>query len=595
MKPIKLLPEDVRCLIGAGEVVERPRSVVKELVENALDAEATRIELTLSKGGLSRIQVRDNGWGMDADDLRLCWQRHATSKIETAQDLKAISSFGFRGEALAAIAAVSRLTITSRKVGEITGHRLAICGGQMEDLQEAGTPTGTLVTVEDLFFNTPVRRKTLASATTELRHVLRIVEYFAYVYPGCGFRLTNDSREVFHSLPGQGETYALASLFGDKADGRVAPVTAARDGFSLQGHVTVSAVRFPDRRHMHFFVNARPVRSPLLTKAVESAFCDLLPKGTYPGCLLKLRLPNQEVDPNIHPRKEEVKIIPSQEVFQFVRRALIQAMAARPSPPIQSGVLAGGGCRGSWHDSAPKSAAAWRPAQIAPPEQGLAPASVREEASPYAAQPPLAPSARYRVVGQLHALFLLVEDDAGLLIVDQHALHERVLLERWRKRRSSPAAALPLLHPIILRPSKTLGLFLKAQRDVLRQVGFDVEPLAKGEFIVRTLPELKGSLSPEGLTTFLEEISESPDAPDPRRLEEEAIKRLACRQAVRGGDLLSREEMEALVAEMDDLMQITPSIFACAHGRPTVHRMSRQDLCRLFERPVKGREVASKR
>lgn len=568
---IRRLPEEVASAIAAGEVIERPASVVKELLENALDAGARSVQITTRRGGRALIEVADDGEGIAPDELALAVLRHATSKVATAQDLFAIQTLGFRGEALYSIAAVARLEIVSRTAGRELGARLAVEGGRAAPLEAVGAPPGTLVRVRDLFYNLPARQKFLKSETTERRRIEALAGRYALAFPEVRLRLEQDGRMGFHS-PGNGDRReVLAGLYGVQVARQM--ITLAPEDLApirVSGFLSPPTVHRSNRREITLFINHRWVQDPGLSAAVLQAYQGLLMVGRYPMAVLFVDLAPEEVDVNVHPAKAEVRFREPDRVFAAVQRAVRAALLGQaPAPALQLNWRWGGEAPAG----APRPSPDWALAHAgagaepgdAPPQPGL----------PHAGLPLL------RAVGQIGSSYLVAEGPDGLYLVDQHAAHERVLFEAlMRARETGPLDSQALLEPAAVHLPPWQAQALESQRAALNGLGFEVEPFGGGSFRVRAVPALLAALDPEAALRCVVEDFEEDEAPLEAELERRLAARVCKRAAVRSGQLLSLAEQERLLRDLEACR----SPRTCPHGRPTMIHLSVEALERQFGR-----------
>ena len=529
MGKVRILPPALASKIAAGEVVERPASVVKELVENSLDAGASRIRIELYDGGKLSVRVSDDGEGMSPEDVQLAIRHHATSKISTEEDLERILTLGFRGEALPSIASVSRMGIITRANGH-PAVRLEVEGGRVLDMREVGAPRGTVVEVRDLFFNLPARRKFLKSTVTEFGHCLEAVVRLALPRPEVSFVVHHQGKERM-VLPPSSEEERILKAFGEELQDHLLRVGEERGELELSGWITSPGYFRGNARGIYLYVNGRYVRDRMLLQLLGELYADLIPRGAYPLAVLKLKLPPEQVDVNVHPTKIEVRFRAPEEVYQFVKDAL-------------RGVL---GKKG------------FRPAM---PQAGVSPSWLFKVESPL------------RVVGQAGS-WIVAEEGGDLLIFDQHALHERILYEELK---ASEVPTQRLILPQVVELSQQEVQDLMEARDALRIMGFDYEPFGPRSLLVKAIPS---SLRPHEIKEFLQELSgEFPRNPSGRV--EEALKLLACRGAVKAGESLSEQEMTELLRRWEALSRPQN----CPHGRPLLLRLSQQELLRRFKRQV---------
>ena len=558
---IHLLSQIVADRIAAGEVVERPASVVKELVENALDAGATDVAVDVEGAGSALIRVADNGSGIHPDDLRLAVQRFATSKITGADDLMVVQTLGFRGEALPSIAAVSHLEVTTAPRGGAGGRRIRVNGGTVEAETSVGAPPGTVVTVRHLFFNTPARRKFLKSSAREFSLIVDVLQRLALAHPLVALRLTHEGDEVAHYAAGMPSDRA-ASVLGERVLAQALPVGQTADGLTTTGWLGRPELARGTRRQQYLYVNRRPISSRMLSAAVEQAFAQIVPAGRHPVYVLFIDLPAQAVDVNVHPRKLEVRFDDDHRVFTAVSRAvretlrdarLLRPVAAPSSAvPVLSGVLP--------LESVPATVTQVREADLA--TSGRLPAM--------------------RLLGQLHRTYLLAQGEAGLIVIDQHAAHERVLYERILAARRRGAAASQTLiqpEPLALGPGES-GL-VEHHADVLRVLGFDLEPFGDRTVLLRGVPAVAAAGSAEHLLRdLLAQAGEEVRLGAADSLLERLTITTACRSAVRAGDPLSTEQMVHLLRDLGT----AEDPFTCFHGRPTMVVLPLEQVERWFLR-----------
>lgn len=595
MNKIIRLPETVAAKIAAGEVIERPAAVVKELVENALDAGAGRIDIVLEDGGRRLVRVADDGEGMTPEDARLSLERHATSKIRALADLMAIETYGFRGEALASIAAVSNLTLVTRRREALAGMRLEVEGGRIIAESPVGAPPGTTVTVRDLFFNVPARRQFLRSPSAETAQATDVVARFALAQPEVAFSLTVDGRLTLSGRRDADLVERLAALLGPDAPPLV-PVSRAEGGLSVLGHVSPPGVSRAGAGSLYLFVNGRPVRDRALLHAVLQGSRHAHEAGRYPIGALFLTVPPPLVDVNVHPAKAEVRFREPAAVHGLVSRAIESALVAAgalPVEPFEPGTWPTG--RLQRRVDGVKDALASYLRRIETP--GREPASspsapmALERELPWRPPPPpadgeAAPRLRYaalRYLGQLRASYLLCEGDDGLVIIDQHAAHERLRFERLRQARAGrEPAALRLLMPraVTLRPDRAA---LVAERaGWLAGLGLEVEPFGPaGTLLVKAVPAPLAGLDPapilEEVATDLEGVA--PAAPIEAALDH-LLATLACHGAVTFRQVLDAAEAQTLLTDLDRF-GVTG---ACPHGRPVSRLIGFNELERLFQR-----------
>lgn len=594
---IRLLSEEVAARIAAGEVVERPASVVKELVENSLDAGATRVTVETRGGGRDLIRVRDNGAGIPGAEVELAFRRHATSKLETANDLEHIATLGFRGEALASIASVSRVTCTTRHTDADVGTRLRLEGGAIVSRTATGWPHGTEMHIEDLFYNVPARRKFLRSERTERNHIDAFLTRYAIAYPAVAFELAHDGRSIL-STSGNGAAHeALLNVYGMDLGAnllRIPPALTEDQPVCVEGFVGPTTVHRANRGYITLFINGRWIEDLRLTYAIIQAYHTLLPVKRYPVAFVQITLPTEEVDVNVHPAKTEVRFRDADHIFRIVQRA-VRATVVDEAPVTatwQAPATEQNGDTTTLESTTRARLASLTPAarQIAFPQHDDAPATTTSTpiiGTPATSSEPatFAPSARpalppLRIIGQASTMVIIAEGPDGIYLIDQHAAHERVLYERmiadWTK---GTVAVQPLLEPETISLPIAEAAQIEEMLPALLALGMEVEAFGPGTFLVRSLPALLAHLSAADL---LADVATSTDERSPIRveLEEMIVRRICKRAAVKAGQVLSREEMERLVKDLEG----TANPRTCPHGRPTIVQISVEQLVRQFGR-----------
>ncbi|OGO47064.1 MAG: hypothetical protein A2Z30_06645 [Chloroflexi bacterium RBG_16_64_43] len=579
--PIRLLPPELTAKIAAGEVVERPASVVKELLENGLDAGARSIAIEIEAAGTRRIRVTDDGRGIPSAEIALALERHATSKLAQAEDLEHITTLGFRGEALASIASVARVTLASRSADEAQGAQVHVEGGSVGTVQPIGAPPGTTVTVDDLFFAVPARLKFLKSELTERRQIELVVSRYALAYPQVRFALDVGGRPVLRSSGSGDRREAMASVFGlDEARTMLElhPPPAAGE-ISVTGFASPPSLTRSNRKEIILFVNGRWIQDAALTAAVVQAYHTLLMVGRYPMAAVFISLPAEEVDVNVHPAKSEVRFRSADRVFSAVQRTLRGTL-------MHSGAgvaAAASDWRGpGWvAHSEPSAAIAW-PDRSSPP---AAPASSSEAPPALASLPASAalPNVHLpllRVIGQVGTTYIVAEGPDGLYLIDQHAAHERVLFEQFLRERDENRVSQPMLTPVVFEVPAALAGLLQADLETLRRLGFDIQPFGGSSFQVRAVPHLVQGADPvQAVRSVVEEFEED-ETPLAREKERRLIARICKRVAVKGGQALNFSEQEDLVSRLE----ACESPRTCPHGRPTMIHLSVDLLERQFGR-----------
>ena len=583
MAPIRILPETTVNRIAAGEVIERPAAAVKELVENALDAGATRISVALEGGGIDRIEVVDDGHGMTEGDLALAVQRHATSKLSADDDLTRISTLGFRGEALPSIGAAARLEITSRPPGASHASTIRVEGGRIGEPTPASGAFGTRVVVRDLFFATPARRKFLKHPRTEADHAEAAVRRLALAVPGTAFRLETDGRTVF-DLPLQDRATRAAALLGPGAAAALLPVDEERGNLQLTGFICSPAVTRASAAAQALTVNGRPVADPVLKTAVRVAYRTMIEAGRHPVVALYLDLPEQELDVNVHPAKAELRFRDPGAVRSLVIGALGRVLAAGAGTVTQDAALPLRRPMQLFQSRPPGHGITALPRSNRP---GIVEAPLGYDTPPAARTlPPAEPQPDHPLgapIAQVLDTYLIaVAADGSLVLVDQHAAHERLTHEAIRNQMldggvQSQALLLPAV--VDLAPGDAARLLSRV--DQLARLGLELEPFGPGAVLVRALPAALGAPEPAPLLRDLvDELAEMEETTALDVRLDAVIARMACHGSIRAGRRLAPAEMDALLRQME----ATPRAATCSHGRPTFLKLNKSEIERLFGR-----------
>ena len=593
MSRIHRLPPALANQIAAGEVIERPASVVKELVENAVDAGATRVGITIEFGGKRVIAVEDDGIGMDREDAELAVERHATSKIRDAGDLAAIRTLGFRGEALPSIASVSRFRLRTRARGALAGTEVRVDGGRATETRDVGAPEGTLVEVGDLFFNLPARRKFLKADTAESAQVSRLVTQLALGYPDVGFVLRSNDRVLLEAPPARSAGERFFQIYGDRPD--LVPVAKDAAGIRVQGFVAALSDQGPARGPQHVFVNRRMVRDRTIAHAIQQAYSVATIKERSPEVHLFIELGADRVDVNVHPTKAEVRFLDQGLVHEILRRAVVDALGQTSAPELVLAPAAVG--------SGPAVPGALPLGFEAPswPGAGAAPAfsgdrtgiALPDSPSPqWNSDPRVASTAGREAVaalirpltpmGQFRNTFIIATDDEGIAIIDQHVAHERILFEQISERLTTRALeSQRILTPIVLEVSAGQHQTLLSHAAALTRMGFEIEDFGATSLRVLAVPAILDWVRSE---EALRAVANDLDGLSPGAGLTDALARLAatmaCHAAVKANDPLTREKMQYL---LDELRRTSHSS-VCPHGRPVVLRLTRREIERNFER-----------
>ena len=607
---IQVLSEQLASQIAAGEVVERPSSVVKELVENAIDAGATTINVDVREGGQQLIQVADNGAGIPPSELETAFLRHATSKLQSSDDLNRIHTLGFRGEALAAIAAVSKVTVVSRAEGETAGTRLELDSGHKKSRDTVGAPQGTVIAVENLFFNTPARLKFLKSITTEKRLIDEFITRYALAYPAIRFRLVHNNRVTFQTNGSGSLRDVLVAVFGPETARQLLALGDQRleteetgEVSNLQSPITVSgfvgppSLHWANRSQITLFVNGRWIKDNSLTYAVVQAYHTLLPTGRYPLGIIFITMPAAEVDVNVHPAKTEVRFRHASMIFGAVQKSVRQVLVA-DSPIRGVGAWTIGGSEPTspgWAGALDQSAFSRREDQGHREGQGHLdlnwpmPSEMGGTDNSDTHPTPAPPTANLggdklpimRIIGQVGASYIITEGPDGLFLIDQHAAHERILYEQFMAARQQNAVVSQgLVAGTAVHLSPSQATLLTENTEMLSQMGFQIEPFGPNAFMVRAVPAILAKLDPaRALQTIVDDL-ERGSKPLEGQIEAKIILRVCKTAAVKAGQTLSTTEMEAMVRQLE----ACDSPHTCPHGRPTLIHLSVAQLAKEFGR-----------
>ncbi len=600
MTQVRILPENLANRIAAGEVVERPASVVKELLENSIDAEASRIETVLADGGKKLIEVRDDGAGMSQEDVVLAVQRFATSKIAQDSDLNAIATLGFRGEALPSIGAVCQMKITTRRHDDVEGTALLMEGGEVTDLRAVGCPPGTTVQVANLFYNTPARRKFLATTATERGHCMDWVSRLALAHPEIAFQVTHNEA-VLLSTPGSGDLESvLAAVYGSNTVRQLVAVNLESDGLHIHGYISTPQVTRATRRHQLFFVNHRFVRSRMLSHALTEAYGMLLPQQKQPVAVIVIDMDPGRVDPNVHPTKIEVRFSNPGEMHNLVQQAVANALAeaglrslssTQAQPREGPGLPAGRLAPADFQQSGRVKRLRVNPFfdQVDEHEDGLdvhtTPATVARPAPAKTTTEEIDTERRQlNILGQVSATYLIVEYGDDLLLVDQHRAAERVIFDRLVAQPRRLTRQL-LAVPVTLEFGPEQMAAIEDHCELLAEMGFEVEPFGGSSYLLRSVPAQLTESSPGAVVeAILADLAAWQSSSKMADLREEVLASISCHAAVKAGQRLSDEEMRKLVVEL--LETETPAI--CPHGDPVIVSMPAAEINRKFHRDARS-------
>ena len=591
---IQILPESLVNKISAGEVIERPASVVKELLENSLDAGAKKIIIELEAGGKRLIRVIDDGIGMSEDDALLSLERHATSKIKTEKDLFAIQTLGFRGEALPSISAVSRLILRTREQGSELGVKIRAEAGVIKEVKKEAMPVGTSIEASNLFFNVPARKKFLKSTETELGHILETATRIALAYPEVGFELYHNHRLLFRTFP-QKEIYPrVFELLGEKIAGNLIPVSRkypelfSQGGLEISGLISPVELHFSTTRHLYFYINRRYVRDKILTHSLLESYRSRIPKNRYPAVILFLKMPASCLDVNVHPTKLEVRFNEPGKIYQAIKETIEEGLSSRlwqmgvpKEKPLQKEVeKALGEYFSRRKEPAPapsqlsfSGSSLKRPAQLQNlPANSSQPAQAGEKFS----------FLDLRVLGQFHSNYILLEGSEELIILDQHAVHERINFEKLKSQwQGQGISRQNLLFPQVVELNHQQYQVLEENFELIKNLGFELEQFGGTSILVKAIP---ASLKEPNLTLLIsdlvDELSELGKAQSLEDKTEAMLKVIACHSSVRAGQILNEAEIKSLLQEMEEIGYVA----SCPHGRPAIWRIGLPELEKKFSR-----------
>ncbi len=630
--PIQVLSEQLASQIAAGEVIERPASAVKELVENAIDAGASTINIDIREGGRKAIQIADDGHGIPAEEVQTAFRRHATSKLTSSEQLEAIATLGFRGEALAAISAVSQVTVVSRAEGETSGIRLQLDGGEVSGRDQVGAPQGTVISIENLFFNVPARLKFLKTVATEKRLIDEFVTKYAMAYPHIRFRLVHDGRISFQTTGSGSLRDVLVAVYGAEIARELLPIGAQaqaeqtdEDGQIIEQELTVPSpititgfaappsIHRANRNHITLFVNGRWIKDKNVTYAVVQAYHTLLPIGRYPLAVVFIDMPLNEVDVNVHPTKTEVRFTNAGQIFGKTQKAVRQTIIAdTPVRSIRPGHFESLTQPSGWEGKAnhafgrqgddPSWQQAMRhpnqPSQFDPNadqqgQMGLGLPRYTNDPQPIIGQPSGEATQMQnniagdklpimRVIGQVGSSYIITEGPEGMFLIDQHAAHERVQYENFmaaHARQEIPSQGLVAGAAVHLSPDQ--ATLLESHTSALGDLGFDIEPFGPNAYMIRSVPAVVAHQDPTRVVLDIIADLERGDNPMQQKVEDKIIRRVCKTASIKAGQTLSRQEMESLIQQLEQCQ----NPHTCPHGRPTLIFLSVSQLAREFGRP----------
>lgn len=607
MSEIALLSQETIDKIAAGEVIERPSSVVKELVENAIDAGATAITVEIKEGGISFIRITDNGCGIEQKEVPLAFLRHSTSKIRSAEDLLCVHSLGFRGEALSSIAAVSRVELITKTAAALTGTRYLIEGSKEISVEEIGAPEGTTFLVRDLFFNTPARRKFLKTAQTEGTYISDMLEKLALSHPDISFKYINNNQTRLHTSGNGNKKDLIYHIYGREIAASLLEVNYEGEFFSLSGYIGKPVINRGNRNYENYFINGRYIKSTILSKAIEDAYKSFLMQHQYPFTVLYFTFPGETLDVNVHPTKMELRFDHNQEIYKALCDEIYAVLSHKeliPEVPVEEKKSAAKPVH-IYKEPIPEPFEKRRINEIRQPQEPKT--YIREEVLPLKPLPPKkepqkeesqkqisledvspafmteAARKKYHIIGQLFQTYWLIEYEDKLYIIDQHAAHEKVLYERTMARlKEKDLTSQAISPPIVLSLDAKEEEMLDKYREEICRLGYEVEPFGGREYMISAVPDNLYHIDMKDLfIEMLDDFSDMSGKQTPELILEK-VASMSCKAAVKGNDKLSLAEINALI---DELLTLE-NPFNCPHGRPTIISMSKYEIEKKFKRIV---------
>jgi len=563
---IIILPEGTIRKIAAGEVVERPASVVKELVENSIDALSSRIEIEIQEGGKKFIRVSDNGTGMSREDAELCLERHSTSKIKSLEDIYNTGSLGFRGEALPSIASVSIFELTTKARGASEGTRIKVDGGKDKKVESFGCAEGTAVIVKRLFHNVPARKKYLRASSTEASHIIDLISKLTLAYPEISFRLIHDGKEIISS-PGLGEyDDSVASIYGSEVKQNLIKIKRDFDYLKITGYISKPNLTRIGRRDQSFFVNRRYVRNFLLSRSLEEAYRSLIPKDRSPIAIIFIEIDAKEIDVNVHPAKREIRFLKTNKVLDVVTYAVRSA-------------LGGKGVEAPLKSSVDYSDIEYVPQKKIREATEILVSELAEQVQEKTLEVDTEKEGKLNPLAQILNTYIVAQNASKLVLIDQHAAHERILFDKMKSKDFLRSQNLLIPETIELKPHELE--MLEGYLEVFSQFGFDIEPFGRDSFLIRAVPHIVSSSNPKELFLgIVSELLSFGKSSQIEKLKDKMRALLACHGAVKAGDPLSMEEAKKLLLQLEQ----TENPSTCPHGRPTMVEISKDELERMFKR-----------
>ena len=602
---IRVLSEELANQIAAGEVVERPASVVKELLENSIDAGATLIRIDIEGGGKKKIRIMDNGMGMLPEECRIAFSRHATSKISDFSDLETIHSLGFRGEALPSIASVAKVRCTSARSENQGGKLIVVEGGELIEEKDFACPQGTTIEVVQLFYVTPARSKFLKGDSTEFSHITQVVTQQALAYPSIQFQLTHNGREVIQTLPSDQIHYRIAELFGTELAKSLVQVKSSSGDYRLEGYVSNPVFTRSNRSTQYCFINGRFVRDKVILHATQQGYSHLLPKGQHPALFLYLNMDPKLLDVNVHPSKAEVRFAFQQDVHQFISRSIREALEENLQSPAEDlqPVYENIPIKTNYTKPIYREASSWvnKSEEVASFQQGDLSEALRDMTSSHGFHSKISSSpqqvmgfdkapvpvsnliySEFQPLGQLNNSFIIMQGKQGLLVVDQHVAHERILYEKFRESAKKKKIEVQnLLFPLTVEFSPAETELLIFHLDRLKQLGLELETFGKNEFLLRSVPAILKNIDNEKLLRdTIELLPKDGDENILHEKYEDVLIMMSCRNAIKVNHPLNLDQIRKLISDLEQ----TSMPFTCPHGRPISLLFGMEDILKKFLR-----------
>lgn len=575
---IILLDDHLISKIAAGEVIERPASVVKELIENSIDAHSTQITVEIEDGGKKLIKITDNGTGMTREDAELALTRHATSKIRDENDLSDIHTLGFRGEALASMVSVSRFTLKTKTKESPLGTQITQSGKEEKIIKDIGIPSGTIIEVRDLFFNTPARMKYQRSSSTELTNIIDVITSYTLIYPGIYFKLISDKKPLLTSPKTSDLLSNIATIYGKDVAQHMLKIEYTKGQINITGYTSKPSLTRAGKKNQSIYVNRRYIKNTLITRALYDAYHTLLPIGRHPIFMISIELDPKTIDVNVHPQKTEIRIEKENSLYEVVYEAVKSALdRSNLIPEIKDNNYQKKIPTPYARPSPPTAKLCERPPVSSTPRMAPRQAMIRQptEETQFRKLP------QFSILGQISNTYIIAESENSMYLIDQHAAHERINYEHLKKSRPDTHSAQSLLTPKIINLSLKDSSILKEHLSILKTIGFDIEPYSDNSFSVRSIPVIIGKQYDDSkITDLLDDLIETSRTTTINDLKESTIQMIACKASIKAGDPLTEKQMLDLLKDLEHC----DSPYTCPHGRPTMIEMTMSEIEKRFKR-----------